>query len=106
MKCNKRSLAVVSVLFALLLSLSTRTLNARDADLSSPTFAAAHTAKQQCIDSCRARYRDCQSLKQIELSPKVGDGGNREGGISWGCLTPPLLHRRSDMPCPTITSSI
>ena len=41
-----------------------------------------------------------------ELSPKVGDGGNREGGISWGCLTPPLLHRRSDMPCPTITSSI
>ena len=41
-----------------------------------------------------------------ELSPKIGDGGNREGGISWGCLTPPLLHRRSDMPCPTITSSI
>src|SRR3984893_6548800 len=27
-----------------------------------------------------------------ELSLKVGDGGNREGGISWGCLTPPLLH--------------
>src|SRR5258707_8905272 len=21
-----------------------------------------------------------------ELSPKIGDGGNREGGISWGCL--------------------
>jgi hypothetical protein len=40
-----------------------------------------------------------------ELSLKVGDGGNREGGISWGCLTPPLLHRRSDMPCPRITSS-
>src|SRR5229473_4809573 len=38
----------------------------------------------------------------LELSPKVGDGGNREGGISWGCLTPPLLHQRSDMPCPTI----
>ena len=28
-----------------------------------------------------------------ELSPKIGDGGNREGGISWGCLTPPLLHQ-------------
>jgi hypothetical protein len=28
----------------------------------------------------------------FELSPKVGDGGNRKGGISWGCLTPPLLH--------------
>src|SRR4051794_7341356 len=41
-----------------------------------------------------------------ELSPKVGDGGKRKGGIAWGCLTPPLLHRRSDMPCPTITSSI
>jgi hypothetical protein len=40
-----------------------------------------------------------------ELWLKVGDGGNREGGISWGCLTPPLLHRRSDMPCPKITSS-
>ena len=41
----------------------------------------------------------------VELSPKVGDGGNRKGGISWGCLTPPLLHRRSDMPCLKITSS-
>ena len=40
-----------------------------------------------------------------ELGPKVGDVGNREGGISWGCLTPPLLHQRSDMPCPTITLS-
>jgi hypothetical protein len=39
-----------------------------------------------------------------ELSRKVGDGGNRKGGISWGCLTPPLLHRRSDMPCSMITS--
>jgi len=38
-----------------------------------------------------------------ELSPKVGDGANRKGGISWRCLTPPLLHRRSHMPCPTIT---
>jgi hypothetical protein len=64
MKCSKRSFAVVSVLFALLLSLSTGTLNARDADLASVTFAAAQTAKQ-CINTCRARYRDCLSLKQI-----------------------------------------
>ena len=35
MKCSKRSFAVVSVL---LLSLSTGTLNARDADLASLTF--------------------------------------------------------------------
>jgi Tfp pilus assembly protein PilW len=61
MKCSKRSFAVVSLLFAVLLSLlfavllsllslvmSARTLNARDADIASPTFAAAQTAKQQC----------------------------------------------------------
>jgi multidrug efflux pump subunit AcrB len=28
----------------------------------------------------------------LELSLKVGDGNNRKGGISWGCLTTPLLH--------------
>src|ERR1700733_2995734 len=67
MKCNKRSFAVVFVLLALLLSLSTGMLNARDADLSAPTLAAAHTNKQQCINSCRARYRDCRSLNQIPL---------------------------------------
>jgi hypothetical protein len=70
MKCSKRSFAVVSVLFAALLSLlsllvDTGTLNARDADPASLTFAAARTAKQQCINTCRARYRDCLSLKQI-----------------------------------------
>ena len=66
MKCSKRSFAVASVPFALLLSLSTgRTLNARDADLASLTFAADQTAKQHCIYTCRARYRDCLSLKQI-----------------------------------------
>jgi hypothetical protein len=65
MKCSKRSFAVVSVLFALLLSLSTGTLNARDADLASLSFAAAQTANRQCINTCRARYRDCLSLKQI-----------------------------------------
>jgi len=53
---------VVSVLFVVLLLLSTGTLNARDADLASLTFAAAQTAKQQCINTCRARYRDCLSL--------------------------------------------
>ena len=45
------------------------------------------------------------SAPAAELSPKVGDGVNRKGGISWGCLTPPLLHRRSDMPCSKITLS-
>jgi hypothetical protein len=65
MKCSKRSFAVVSLLLAILLSLSAGTLNARDADLASLTVAAAHTAKLQCRNACRARYRDCLSLKQI-----------------------------------------
>jgi len=64
MRCSKRSFAVVSLLFAVLLSLSIGTLNARDADLASRTFAAAQTAKQQCINTCRARYRDCRRLNQ------------------------------------------
>jgi hypothetical protein len=46
MKCSKRSFTIVSALFAVLLSSSTGTLNARDADLASRTFAAAQTAKQ------------------------------------------------------------
>jgi hypothetical protein len=68
MKCSKQSFAVVSVLFALLLSLSAGTLDARDADLASLTFAAAQSANRQCTNSCRARYRDCLSLKQIPSS--------------------------------------
>jgi len=35
---------------------------------ASRTFAAAHTAKQKCINTCRARYRDCLFLKQIPSS--------------------------------------
>src|SRR5215510_16491512 len=65
MKCSKRSFAVVRLLFALLLSLGAGTLNARDADLASQTFAAAQTAKQKCINTCRARYRDCRRLNQL-----------------------------------------
>jgi len=65
MKCSKRSFAVVSLLFAVLLSLSIGTLNARNADVASRTFAAAQTAKQKCINTCRARYRDCRRLNQV-----------------------------------------
>jgi hypothetical protein len=64
MKCSKRSFAVVSPLFAVLVSLSIGTVNARDADLASPTVAAAQTAKRKCINTCRARYRDCRRLSQ------------------------------------------
>jgi len=65
MKCSKRSFAVVCVLLALLLSFNAGTLNARDADLGSLIFAAAQTVNRQCVNNCRARYRDCRSLKQI-----------------------------------------
>jgi hypothetical protein len=65
MKCNKWSFAVVSVLFAVLPSLSAGTLYAGDAGFSSLVVAAAQTPKQQCINTCRARYRDCLSKKQI-----------------------------------------
>ena len=63
MKCSKRSFAVTSVLFAPLNLLSAGTLNARHA--ASDTFAAAQTAKQKCINTCRARYRDCLCLNQL-----------------------------------------
>jgi hypothetical protein len=65
MKCSKRSFAVVSLLFAALLSLNIEALKARDPDLASRIFAAAQTARQHCITACRARYRDCRHLKQL-----------------------------------------
>jgi hypothetical protein len=65
MKCSKPSFFVVVVFFAGLLSLSSGTLYARDADSASTTFAAAQTVKQRCISTCRARYRDCRRLNQL-----------------------------------------
>ena len=65
MKCTKRLFAVICLLLAVPLSLSVGRLNARDADLASDTLAAAQTAKQQCIKTCRARYRDCRRLNQL-----------------------------------------
>jgi hypothetical protein len=69
MKWSKwRSYAVVSLSFAMLLSLNVGTLSAREADLPSRTFAAAQTAKQQCVNACHARYRDCRHLNQLRSS--------------------------------------
>jgi len=72
MKCSKRSFAVVSFLLPALLSLSMGTLNASDGDLAARTFAAAQTAKQQCMNTCRARYRDCRRLNQLPRSQCQG----------------------------------
>jgi hypothetical protein len=68
MKCRKRAFPVAPLLFVMLLSLNTGTLDARDADLASGTFVAAQTAKQRCINTCRARYRDCRHLNQLPSS--------------------------------------
>jgi hypothetical protein len=40
-------------------------LQPADAEVASHTFAAAQTAKQKCVNTCRARYRDCRRLKQL-----------------------------------------
>jgi hypothetical protein len=65
MKCTKGSFAVICVLLAVPLSLSSGRLNAGNAELASGTLVAAQTAKQQCINTCRARYRDCLRLNLI-----------------------------------------
>jgi len=40
-------------------------LQPAEAGPASYTFAAAQTAKQKCVNSCRARYRDCRRLNQL-----------------------------------------
>lgn len=35
------------------------------ADPASYSLAAAQTAKQKCVNTCRERYRDCRRLKQL-----------------------------------------
>jgi hypothetical protein len=65
MTCSKRSFALVFAFFGMFLLSSTGTVDARDTDAASRNFAAAHTAKRQCINACRARYRDCLHQKQL-----------------------------------------
>ena len=59
-----------STQLGLLATLAVTTLSslpaaALDADLASSNLAAAQMAKQQCINTCRARYRDCRRLNQL-----------------------------------------
>jgi hypothetical protein len=68
MNCSKVVCHRLSALFAILLLSGTGTHNARDADLEPLILVAAQTSNQQCINSCRARYHDCRSLKQIPLA--------------------------------------
>ncbi len=63
MKCRHGLLVIVS--FTVFSSLSIGTLDAQEADIASRGFAAAQAAKQECINTCRARYRDCRHQKQV-----------------------------------------
>jgi hypothetical protein len=65
MKCSKRLFAVVPVVFALLLPPSVATVYANDADHASYALAAVKGAKQKCVNTCRARYRECRAMKQL-----------------------------------------
>ena len=65
-RSDKPAFSVVPVLAVLpLLVVITGPVNARDADPAPLSFVAAQTAKQQCVNICRARYRNCLSLKLI-----------------------------------------
>ncbi len=64
MKCAERPLAITCLLVAAFMCLSIGTVNAREVNLGAGELAAAQTTKQQCINSCRARYRDCRRLNQ------------------------------------------
>ena len=63
MKYRKR--VGICVLIAIHLPLSIVGVNARDADRGFDILARAQTAKEQCINTCRARYRDCRRLNQL-----------------------------------------
>ena len=63
--------------------------------------------KIELIHRSAAGLEDDERLQGwgAELWPKVGEGVNRGRRHIVGVFEPPLLHRRSDMPCPTITLS-
>jgi hypothetical protein len=62
MKSRQRSFVIIFVLVASALSFDPGPVNARDIG---PTVAASHSAKRQCTNACRARYRDCRWKGQI-----------------------------------------
>lgn len=66
MTCIKRSICILLAgpMFLSIGSLNIGSLNAHETDHASGHLARAQTAKQQCINICRARYRDCRHLNQ------------------------------------------
>ena len=69
-------------------------------------LSAALVRSVETLWQMRNGYALChQTGLEAELWPKVGEGVNRGRRHIVGVFEPPLLHRRSDMPCPTITLS-
>ena len=62
--------------------------------------AACEHQGQRCAVSAHTFDQAFQSYR-----PKLVTAGIGKAAYRWGCLTPPLLHRRRDMPCLKITSS-
>ena len=67
-----------------------------DANAATTEPGADAAATEPPIRTCPCRGGRMHILEtfvrgETELSSEVGDGGNREGGISWGCLTTSLL---------------
>jgi len=73
MKCSKSVVRrIVSVLFARYLY-SAIVLGHSMPAMPLVTLAAAQTAKHQCMNTCRARYRDCRSSEPVTIVRGVGD---------------------------------
>ena len=65
MNFTKRPLVVVSLLFGVALIVHTGSSSARDSENGFYNLAGAQGGKQKCINTCRARYRDCRRLGQL-----------------------------------------
>ena len=72
MKCRKRLFAVVYVLFALLLSLSTGTLSARDADLASLDLAGRDHCPDVSATFTTIAFDD-SSLRWLGISDLIAE---------------------------------
>ena len=65
MKTTSRSFAAAVSIMLAIPAFSNVGASARDANPTPGRLLAAQTPKQQCVNACRARYRDCLRLNQI-----------------------------------------
>ena len=68
-------------------------------DLRMPKKTKAKTKTKTRIKTTYTKKADVESKREKKgLCAEVGDGMKGQGGVSWGCSKPPLLHQRSDTP--------